>query len=314
MVDLVTGAEGFIGSHLIELLLSQGRDVVGTYFNSDSLWRLDGVRASIGLEELDIRDGPNVDRVFGEVRPDVVYHLAAQSLPTVSWAEPVRTMETNATGTVHVFEAVRTHNPDAHVMVACSSAEYGLVGEEDVPTPEDHPLRPLHPYGVSKVAQDLLAYQYHHNFATKAHRARIYNTTGPRKEADVLADFTQRVVDIERGRTPPKLRVGNLDTRRDFTDVRDMVRALVLLVEKGRPGIPYNMCTGQVHLVSELLGVILENARTEIEVFQDPDLMRPSDEPIIAGDNTRLLTDTGWRPEIAIEDTIRDMLDFWRAF
>lgn len=313
MTVMVTGSEGFIGSHLVEHLLGQGKDVVATYLSGSGLWRLDGVRDAIETVQLDVRDREGVEGVIRDHRPEAIHHLAAQSLPTLSWEQPARTMEVNAIGTVNVIEAMRVHVPDAAVLVACSSAEYGMVKEDEVPTPEEHPLRPQHPYGVSKVAQDLLAYQYHYNFDIRAFRARIFNTTGPRKEGDVLADFTKRVVDIERGLTPPRLRVGNLDPRRDFTDVRDNVRALTLLVERGRPGVAYNICSGSVHRISDLLDVILANSMAEIEVFQDPDLMRPSDEPVIAGDNRRLVEDTGWQPRVPIETTIADMLEFWRS-
>jgi nucleoside-diphosphate-sugar epimerase len=187
------------------------------------------------------------------------------------------------------------------------------VTEDEVPTPEDHRFLPLHPYGVSKVAQDLLAYQYHVNFGTGVVRARIYNTTGPRKEHDVLSDFIQRVVSIERGATSPRLRVGNLEPRRDFTDVRDLVRALELLVSRGRRGEAYNVCSGNVHRVSDLLDVILDLSNAQVEVHQDPDLMRPSDEPVIAGSNALLVRDTGWSPQVPIERTIADMLEFWRS-
>lgn len=313
MAHLVTGSEGFIGSFLVEHLLEQGRDVVCTYHNTSQLWRLDGVGDRVRMEPMDVRDGEAVDDVMARHRPDAVYHLAAKSLPALSWDHPVLSLETNVLGTVNVIEALRRHSPDADVMVACSSAEYGMVDEADVPTTEDHPLRPLHPYGVSKVAQDLLAYQYHVNFGTRAFRARIYNTTGPRKEHDVLSDFVQRVVAIERGDAPARLRVGNLKPRRDFTDVRDLVRALTLLVDRGSPGEVYNIASGNIYRVSDLLDVILDMATVEVEVAPDPDLMRPSDEPVIAGSNARLVRDTGWRPEIAIERTISDMFGFWRS-
>ena len=313
MPQLVTGSEGFIGCFLAEHLLDLGREVVCTYHNASELWRLEGVRDRVTLEPMDVRDADAVDGVMGRHRPSAVYHMAAKSLPAFSWEHPVLSLETNVLGTVNVMEAMGRHSPDADVLVACSSAEYGMVAEEDVPTTEDHPLLPLHPYGVSKVAQDLLAYQYHLNFGTRAFRARIYNTTGPRKEHDVLSDFVQRVVAIERGDAPARLRVGNLEPRRDFTDVRDLVRALTLLVERGRPGKAYNIASGRVYRVSDLLDIILDLAKVEVEVVQDKGLMRPSDEPVIAGSNARLVEETGWLAEIPIETSIADMLEFWRS-
>jgi nucleoside-diphosphate-sugar epimerase len=313
MAHLVTGSEGFIGSFLVEHLLERGEEVVATYHNESELWRLEGVRDRVRLEPMDVRDADAVDGVMQRFRPDAVSHLAAKSLPAYSWDHPRDTMETNVLGTVNVFESLRRHAPDATVLVACSSAEYGLVAEDEVPTPEDHRLLPLHPYGVSKVSQDLLAYQYHANYGTHVLRARIYNTTGPRKLHDVLSDFVRRVVAIERGDAPPRLRVGNLEPRRDFTDVRDLVVALELLVARGTPGEAYNVCSGAVHGVSDLLDIILDLSHVEVEVHQDPELMRPSDEPVIAGSNDRLVEDTGWSPRIPIERTIADMLEFWRS-
>jgi GDP-4-dehydro-6-deoxy-D-mannose reductase len=313
MAQLVTGAEGFIGSFLVEHLLDRGEEVVATYFNESELWRLEGVRDRIQAVPVDVRDAAAVDSAVERFRPDALFHLAAKSLPSYSWDHPTITMETNVLGTVNVFESLRRHAPDAVVLVACSSAEYGAVTEDEVPTPEDHRLMPLHPYGVSKVAQDLLAYQYHANHGTRALRARIFNTTGPRKENDVLSDLVRRVVAIERGDAPPRLRVGNVEPRRDFTDVRDLVRALRSLVERGAAGEAYNVCSGNVHRVSDLLQLILDEAREEVEVHQDVDLMRPSDEPIIAGSNDRLVRATGWSAEISVERTIADMLDFWRS-
>ncbi len=311
---LVTGAEGFIGSHLAELLVSEGHEVVCAYFDEPSLWRLEDVRGTARMVYMDVRDPARVDRVVASSKPEVVYHLAAQSLPALSWQEPALTMETNVMGTVHLFETVRHYEPDASILVACSSAEYGIVDAKHVPTKEDNPLRPLHPYGVSKVAQDLLAYQYFHNFGMRAYRARIYNTTGTRKVGDVLADFTSRVVDIEKGRSQSRLRVGNLDPRRDITDVRDMVIALSKLVEKGRPGEAYNICSGRVVSMGELLELVLAQSEAKVEVFQDPELIRPSDEPVIAGDNRKFVKDTGWKPIVPLEKTVKDMLAFWRKY
>lgn len=313
MPHLITGSEGFIGSFLAEHLLDLGEEVICTYHNASELWRLDDILDQITLEPMDVLDGVAVDDVIDRHQPVAIYHMAAKSLPSFSWDHPVLSLETNVIGTVNVMEAIKKHSPDADVLVACSSAEYGMVSEEDVPTKEDHPLRPLHPYGVSKVAQDLLAYHYHLNFGTRAFRTRIYNTAGPRKEHDVLSDFIQRVVAIEKGNIPPNLKVGNLEPQRDFTDVRDLVRALTMLVEKGKPGKAYNITSGWTYRISDLLDIILEQSNATIKVVQDADLMRPSDEPIIAGSNTRLVEDTGWQPEIPIDQTIGDMLEFWRS-
>jgi len=196
--------------------------------------------------------------------------------------------------------------------VACSSAEYGFVTPEEVPVREDHALNPLHPYGVSKVAQDLLAYQYFKNFGMDTVRVRIFNCTGPSKTNDVASDFSRQIVQIEKGLIENRLAHGNLESERDITDVRDMVEAFEALMERGTKGEVYNACSTKVVKIQYLLDRLCELSSADINVFQDPERMRPSDEPIIMGDNARLRKDTGWEPRITIDRTLQDMLDYWR--
>ncbi|MBN9509696.1 MAG: GDP-mannose 4,6-dehydratase [Alphaproteobacteria bacterium] len=308
---LVTGATGMVGSHLVERLHAAAPGaVLGTSFGPAG--PLPPHRL---LMPLDVRDAAAVRDCIAEARPAVIYHLAAQSLPTLSWRDPWTTMDTNVQGTVNVFEAVRAVRAtadagyDPMVVVACSSAEYGAsLTPERVPIDEEAPLLPLHPYGVSKVAQDLLAFQYWRNERIRTIRARIFNTTGPRKTADVIADFAGRVAAIVR-RGGGALRVGNLDARRAILDVRDLLAALTLLAERGEPGEAYNICAEAAHPVGDLVPIFERLAGRALPLETDPALLRPSDEPVILGRTDKLRARTGWRPRVTLEETVRAVLD-----
>jgi GDP-4-dehydro-6-deoxy-D-mannose reductase len=308
---LITGGHGFIGRWLAQDLASQGHQVWVTYNNVPplrELWR-DGPIVSVGL---DVRDAEAVEACMRTVAPERVYHLAAQSFPTLSWERPAYTMDVNVNGTVNVFEGLRAAGlKGARVLVACSSAEYGFVQPEEVPTTEEQPLRPLHPYGVSKVAQDLLAYQEHRNYGTHTTRVRIFNTTGPGKTGDVCADLTKRAVQAERGELQ-LMKVGNLGARRGFCDVRDMMRALQAAVEKGAPGEVYNAGATEAVSIREALDLILAQVKTKPRVEVDKALLRPTDEPIILGDSGKLRAATGWKPQIPLKQTLEDMVQHWR--
>lgn len=311
MKALVTGATGFIGAHLSSLLHEEGLEVYGTHYGPNKL-AVSNTFSAIKLFECDIRDEKAIDSLLSTVRPQRIYHLAAQSLPTVSWKDPVATTQINIIGTINVFESVIRHGLDTKILVACSSAEYGLSIESGVPVKEEHPLKPLHPYGVSKVAQDMLAYQYFANFSIPTVRIRIFNTTGPGKTDDVCSDFAKRIVDVEKGLSPPSIKVGNLSSKRDITDVRDTIKGLYLAVEKGTMGEVYNLSRGEAFQISSILDILLSYSKERIEVQVDQDLIRPSDEPIIVGDSTKLREHTGWKPSISIEQTLEDIINYWR--
>lgn len=302
---------GFIGSHLAEFLLEKGYDVFGTVWDKNELKNIESIKDKITIFECDIRDAESVEKIITETMPDRIYHLAAQSFPTVSWDEPKRTLDTNILGTTYIFETLRKIDLDTIVLVACSSAEYGFVTEAEVPVSEDHILLPLHPYGVSKVGQDLLAYQYFQNFGIKTVRARLFNTTGPRKTNDVCSDFTSKIVGIEKGEDN-ELLVGNLDPKRDITDVEDVVNALWLLCEKGKMGDAYNVCSSRAYRIKDVLDMAVDLSTTAINVQVDPAKLRPTDEPIIMGDNTKIRTDCGWIPKMTMEETLGRMLAYWR--
>ena len=314
MKVLITGITGFVGSHLAEHLLAQGYEVVGTARWRSRMDNIAHLQDRISLEECELGDAVSVKRVIHAVRPDQVYHLAAQSFVPASWKSPAETLSTNIIGQVHLLEALREEGINPPVQIAGSSEEYGLCYEEELPIKETNPLRPLSPYAVSKVGQDLLAFQYFHSYGMHLIRIRAFNHTGPRRgHVFVSSNFAKQVADIEAGFQEPVVRVGNLDARRDFTDVRDMVRAYKLAVEKGEPGEVYNVCSNRAFAIREVLDILISNARVKIAVEPDPSRMRPSDVPVLLGDNSKFRQRTGWKPEIPFEQTLRDLLDYWRA-
>jgi GDP-4-dehydro-6-deoxy-D-mannose reductase len=306
----ITGAGGMMGSHLAEMLLTEGHEVCATYYKP-TIDKLD--LHDFDAVEVDITDWCSVYDSLAKFQPDAVYHLAAQSYPTISWERPVETLTVNVVGTAIVFEALRRLRPDAKVVVAGSSAEYGLVDASEVPITERRELRPLHPYGVSKVATDLLTYQYHKTYGTQTIVARIFNCTGPRKVGDAVSDFVRRATWLERYPEQDEIRVGNLTTKRTIVDVRDLNRALLLAMDKGVPGTDYNVGGSTAYEMGEILKqVISMSTRKDLKPTVDPALLRPTDEKIIYGDCSKLESATGWRQEIPLSRTIADMFAYWR--
>lgn len=319
MKALITGITGFAGSHLAEYLLADHPDVeiFGTYRWRSRMENLEHLGKLLGnkvrLVECELRDPSSVRWALDQSRPDVIFHLAAQSFVPSSWTGPSDTINSNITGQVNLFEAIRDLGLDPVVQIACSSEEYGMVLPDEVPIKETNPLRPLSPYAVSKVGQDLLGYQYFKSYGLKAVRTRGFNHTGPRRgDVFVTSNFARQVARIELGLNDPVIRVGNLDAVRDFTDVRDMVRGYWLAVTKARPGEVYNIATGDGLTIRELLDRLVAMAEVEVRVETDPDRLRPSDVEILIGDSSKFRADTGWEPQIPFEQTLRDTLDYWR--
>lgn len=308
MKVLVTGAAGFIGGFLVKRCVEAGSAVLGLDVREP-----EGGFAGASFEVCDVRDSVRLLELVSKFRPERLFHLAAQSFPTVSLIRPLETMEANAGGTISLFECLRLSGSMPIVVVACSSAEYGPVEDADLPVREDHALLPLHPYGVSKVAQDLLAAQYFANYAVPAIRIRIFKTTGPGKQGDVCSDLAKRAVEIEMGTRPPIMEIGNLTTRRTIVDVRDLVEALWLSADRCKAGEVYNVGGDDAHSVQELVEMMRELANLEFTVEQRPNLMRRCDEAVVAGDNTKFRNCCEWMPEIPITTTLRDMLEWWRA-
>lgn len=320
MKVLVTGVGGMVGSHMVELLYKRGDEVVGIWHKNKK--NIEQITLPIKFVQCDLRYAQGIDELIMDFMPEQIYHLAAQSYPTVSWVSPTETIDVNINSTINIYEAIKKarkykdnkYNPI--VVVACSSAEYGetlnqMQGLGEVYVKETAQLQPLHPYGVSKVGQDLISFQYFMNDHIRCIRARIFNSTGTRKVNDVTSDFTKRAVEAEKT-SNWELKVGNLDTKRAIMDQRDLVKGLMLLAEKGKAGDVYNISSEYVYQMSDIVKMIEKQVGHKLEIKIDEKLIRPTDEKIIVGDITKLKEDTGWYQDIRMEQTISDMLDYWR--
>lgn len=315
---LITGVTGFVGSHLARYCLQiPGANVFGTVLShhlGDELDRVRDIQDKITLLECNLTNRVAVSRALQKAKPDRIFHLAAQSFVPTSWQSPEDTLFTNVFSELNVFEGLRELGLNPPVVLACSSEEYGLVREEELPVKENNPLRPLSPYAVSKVAQEKLGFQYYHSYGTKAILTRFFNTEGPGRGQDfVTSNFAKQVAEMEKGKREPVLMVGNLDAKRDFMDVRDAVRAYWLAAEHCEPGEPYNVCFGTSRPISSVVEILLaKSTRKDIRVEQDAKRMRPSDVPVLEGDSSKFREKTGWEPEIPFEKTMEDLLNYWR--
>ena len=315
MKVLITGITGMAGSHLADYLIKHvpEAEVHGTRRWRSRTENIDHIRDRIVLHECELVDYSNVHGVLSRVRPDCIFHLAAQSFVPASWHSPAATLHDNASMQVNLFEVMLHEKIDVPIQIALSSEEYGLVHPNEVPISEDNPLRPLSPYAVSKVTQDMMGYQYHQSHGLKVIRTRTFNHEGPRRgEVFVTSNFARQVAEIELGLKPPIVEVGNLDARRDWTDVRDVVRAYWLAISKCTPGEVYVIGSGKSRTVREMLDSLLALSDVKVEVKQDPTRLRPSDVPILEADPTQFRMATGWEPEIPFEQMMRDLLDYWR--
>lgn len=328
---LITGCAGFIGGYMVHKYAKTGNiNVVGTYaINKFSVPDLNVEKYNKNynnchLYQCDIRQRSEMRKIIREHMPSIIYHLAAQSHPTVSIDAPVETIDTNVIGTINLFEIIReireTCDYDPMVVVACSSAEYGeamniltsINNTYAYGVPESVPLKPLHPYGVSKVAQDMLSYYYFKQYGIRCIRARLCNTTGPGKTGDVLSDLIIRITRINHGDID-KLHVGNLESKRAILDVHDTVNALELLAHKGVAGEVYNVCAKDTYSVKQLIIAIENIARRKYSIEIDSELVRTNDEYVIKCDTTKLEVDTGWKPQISLQLTLQKMYDFWES-
>ncbi|HWM92398.1 MAG TPA: GDP-mannose 4,6-dehydratase [Thermoanaerobaculia bacterium] len=315
MRALITGITGFAGSHLAEYLLAEHPEVevYGTHRWRSRMDNVEHLRNKVKLLEADLRDYTSMHAALERSRPDVIFHLAAQSFVPSSWTAPNETLTTNVSGQTNLFEAVRALRLDPVIQIACSSEQYGLVLPGETPIKETNPLRPLSPYAVSKVAQDYLGYQYFQSYGLKVVRTRGFNHTGPRRgHVFVTSNFCSQVAAIELGLQEPVIRVGNIDAIRDFTDVRDMVRAYWLAVTKAKPGEVYNIATGNGIRIREMLERLIALGKVEVKIEVDPERLRPSDVEVLIGDASKFKADTGWEPRIPFDQTLRDLLDYWR--
>ncbi|MDP3938556.1 MAG: GDP-mannose 4,6-dehydratase [Deltaproteobacteria bacterium] len=316
MRSLITGIGGFAGSHLAELLVSRGETVHGTVKDPSDTGLIGHLldRKQIEVHAIDIRESRAMVDLLAQERYDRIYHLAGITFILDSVASPEETLDVNLGGTRALFEAARLSAPGARILCVSSAAAYGDLDDPGLPVEESTPFRPNNPYGFSKAAGDLLAYQYVSQHGLHIVRARPFNHTGPRQApVFVCSEFAKAVAEIEAGRRTGELKVGNLEVGRDFSDVRDIVRGYALLLEKGAAGSAYNLSSGKSVKIGEILETLAGMARAEIRIRQDPGKLRPGEVLSIAGSSGKALRETGWRPNIPFEQTLRDLLDWWRA-
>ena len=312
---LITGITGFVGSHFADFALDRGLEVYGSCRWRSNTENIDHLRDRIHLIESDLRDLSSVQNLLDTARPDFIVHLAAQSWVAASWHTPAETFNTNVISQVNLLEAVRSHcAPAPRFLVIGSSEEYGLVRADELPIKETHPLRPLSPYAVSKVTQDLMGYQYFMSYGLPIVRARAFNHEGPRRgDVFVTSSFARQLAEMEAGRREPVLQVGNLETQRDYTDVRDIVRGYWRLLQDGEPGEVYNLCSGRPWAIRAVLDLLLSEAKIRPIIKTDPSRLRPSDVPVMVGDGTKVREAIGWEPTIPFDKTLTDLLAYWRS-
>ena len=313
MKILITGIAGFVGSHLAERLLKTENEIFGICLPGESLENIRKIRKNLHLSNCDITRFDQLSRVVKRIGPDQIYHLAALSSVGKSFSHPLDTIQTNIRGTLYLLETVRNLKKRIKILVVGSSDMYGKVLPKEVPITENKPLLPISPYGMSKAACDLLAYQYFASYGVYAIRARAFNHTGPRQRTGfVIPDFASQIAKIEVGQMPPVLKVGNLSTKRDISDVRDVVRAYVSLMGKGKAGEAYNICSQEAYSIKNVLKVLLTLSKKKIKVGVDEAKNRPAEIPILVGNNDKIRKATGWKPNIPMEKTLEDTLNFWR--
>ncbi len=310
---LITGVTGFAGSHLADFALSHGGvEIFGTARWRSPSQNIEHIADKMTVIDADLRDASSIESLVADIKPTWIFHLAAQSYVVSSWNLPSDTITTNVVGTVNLFEAVRRARYSPRVLVACSSEEYGYVEPDEVPITEKNPLRPLSPYGVSKVGQDLLSYQYFKSYGLDVVRTRAFNHTGPRRgRVFVCSNFAIQIIEAQKG-LRPYVSVGNLDAVRDFTDVRDTVRAYWLALEAGEAGEVYNICSGRGYSIREVLEKLIALSGADVKVRVDAERLRPSDVPLLIGDRTKFTERTGWQPRIPFDQTLSDVLAYWR--
>ena len=315
MKSLIIGGAGFVGAYLVRHLKNDlGQDVVVTKMPREQV-KVDGVDMnSIQVRDLDILQKESIVALFREIRPDYIYHLAAQSSVSVSWKNPALTVDVNVKGGVNILEALRELEDKRRVLFIGSGEEYGHILPGEIPIKEGNVPRPGNIYAATKVCQNMLAKIYADAYGLDVMMVRAFNHIGPNQlPLFVVADFCKQVAEIEAGNREPVMKVGNLSAKRDFTDVRDVVRAYALLMKSGCAGETYNIGSGHAIALEDILKQILDHSSVEIRVEVDPERLRPVDVPIIEADTTKVYEATGWKPEISLEQTIRETLDYWRT-
>jgi len=314
MKALITGVTGFAGSYLAEHLLSKGYAVSGTYLTDDSLINVATIKEKINLIKADLSLEKNVSGIVEKVSPTAIFHLAALTSPADSFKNPTETLNNNISLQVNILEAVRKFNLlNTKILIVSSADVYGQVIKENLPITEKTPLRPTNPYSVSKIAQDFLGLSYFLAYKLKAIRVRPFNHIGPRQSPKfAVSSFAKQIAEIEKGKKEAYLSVGNLQAKRDFTNVKDMVKAYVLAVEKGIDGEVYNIGSGVSYKMSDILNQLILMSTAKIEIRSDKALFRPGDDPELICDNSKFKKLTGWEPQISLSATLKETLDYWR--
>jgi GDP-4-dehydro-6-deoxy-D-mannose reductase len=310
---LITGANGFCGRHLADLLSGSGKRVHGVSRSIPD--DLVSQHPGATYEQCNLIDHTSVYNMLQKIEPDCIFHLAAESSVASSWRSPINIMNNNVLSQINIFEAVRELELSTRLVVACSSEEYGLIDESALPVNESCCFNPLSTYAVSKVSQDMLAYQYHKSYNMNIVRVRSFNLTGPGRSPNyALSSFAKQIADIEKGLCANTIFVGNLDVKRDFTDVRDAMKAYHQMALKAKSGTVYNVCSGKAYSLKELLDILVSYTTEDISIAIDKKRFRPSDLPTMLGDNTRIKTEIDWTPKIDIHDTLKDLLNYWRHY
>ena len=305
---LITGATGFVGQHLMRIL-SRNREVFGTFLRRDFAASPPGIK----LLQCDLRRAVDVQQLVRDIRPGHVYHLAALSSVRGSFNDAKAFYDANFRGTLNLLEAVRTTELSARVLLVGSVHCYGRVKRSHLPIVEAEPLNPDSPYGVSKAAADMLGAQFFQNHGVQVVRARSFNHTGPGQGPEfVCSDFARQFAAIASGLAPPAIRVGNVNIRRDFSDVRDVVRAYALLIRKGTPGQAYNVASGRAVSLREVLGILHSLCPREVKIDVDQQRLRKGEADVLYGSNRKLKQTTGWRPKYDLSTTLRDLYNYWK--
>jgi GDP-4-dehydro-6-deoxy-D-mannose reductase len=311
---LITGIGGFVGGHLARHLLEQSDTTVIGVSIFPPEQHADIAALGIQLHQVDLNDEEAVSKLLKESRPDQIYHLAAQTFVPESFENPWQTLSNNIHSQLNILHAMVKLDLDARILVVGSGEEYGVVFPSEVPIDEDQPLRPSSPYSVSKVTQDLMGLQYYLSHDVAAIRVRPFNQIGPgQSKLFVAPAFASQIAAIEKGEQEPIVYVGNLEARRDFTDVRDMVRAYRLVLSHGEPGDVYNIGSGEAHSIQELLDILLSLSTAAIEVRVDPARLRPVEVPVIICNADKVKAITGWQPTYTFEQSLADVLTDWRT-
>lgn len=306
MKALITGVNGFVGYYLSKYLVEKGYTVYGTVIEDNV------TMDNVIIHKMNLLNKKEVEETIKSINPDHIYHLAGQSAVGLSWKNPTLTIDVNVNGTINILESVRESNINTKVLIIGSSDEYGIIKAEECPISEEHPLNPSSPYAISKMTQEEIAKLYVKSYNMNLIMVRAFNHIGPMQSKNfVVSDFASKVAEIEKG-AEPIIKVGNLESYRDFTDVRDIVRGYTMLIEKGKIGEIYNIGSGNSYKIQEILDILISLSSKNIKIEIDPDKLRPSDVPIIQCDNSKIKSHVNWDPEYDIKNTLKDTLDYWR--